>query len=988
MTSGNDSPTFQHQPAEQQIDMICDEFEAAWREGTAARPEDYLSRLDSSQRATLLRELLALEIDYRRRRGETIEPAELLQRFPEHAAIVSELLPANPQSAIRQPQSIGQYRLLAKIGEGGMGAVYKAMHMRLEKIVALKVLPAERTRDAEALARFNREMKAVGRLQHPNIVGAHDAGEADGVHYLVMEYVEGVDLDRLLKQHGPLPVPDACELVRQAALGLQEAYEHQMVHRDIKPSNLMLTVERSKKQHRGVVKILDLGLALLEEPSQARELTATGQLMGTIDYMSPEQVESTHHVDIRSDVYSLGVTLYKLLTGTSPFAFTKADTAFKRLYAVVHLPPTPIGQHRPDVPRELAALIERMLAKKADDRPATPDEVAEALTPFAGHLNVNVLLAEGKQAATDAGFAESTHPSRLQQTLRPSTPALVPTPSRAARSQFRPAIFVAAAVVIVGGLLLAWRHFIANIVPRDDKALVAHGAGSQSADTEPSPEMPPAQAQGVYDGDNALNFLGGGIVEVPSFKLPREGELTIEAYVTARKTQVGLLPKDEQIRLVGQEGTAKLQIYEGRWNGYAFHNQLHAERPAPANERTHLALVRTATQKRLYVNGRLAASFDAPGWRVDEDPFPFQIGQKDFEGVIDEIRVSNISRYDENFTPHARFEPDVNTLVLYHCDEGQGDVLRDSSGSNHHGKTAGVNWLKPLENAGAPTRAPVPARAPGDELWKLAETQTLELQQLQYGTFFSPAISHDGLALIVTLAINRPGELRDRDLALSTRASRNAPWSPLVSLGYEVNSPGNLNTDEDSYGSISQDQQTLVFFSKREKSDSLWVATRDSATDPFAKAIKLGDDINVKLIRSIYPGLSANARWLTFARRKDSILTGWIAQRNAEDGSYHLARPFGPAIDALGILWRSTVSDDGLTLVCVIGSGLNPFTDNGILWTASRTSTDEAFGSLRSLETSLGGSVGSLNVVLSGEGRTLWVHRGNDLLRLERPGSP
>jgi tRNA A-37 threonylcarbamoyl transferase component Bud32 len=147
---------------------------------------------------------------------------------------------------------LGQYELISEIGRGGMGIVYKARHTKLDRIVALKVLPAEKLSNPQAMARFEREMSAVGRLQHPNIVQASDAGDIDGIHYLAMEYVEGLNLSDLIKKHGPLPISDACELIRQVAVGLQHAFEFGLVHRDIKPGNLMLTPQ-------GHVKLLDLG---------------------------------------------------------------------------------------------------------------------------------------------------------------------------------------------------------------------------------------------------------------------------------------------------------------------------------------------------------------------------------------------------------------------------------------------------------------------------------------------------------------------------------------------------------------------------------------------------------------------------------------------------------------------------------------------------------------------------------------------------------
>ena len=207
-----------------------------------------------------------------------------------------------------------EYQLIEKLGEGGMGTVYRARHTKLDREVAVKLLPSERLRSAQAVSRFEREMKAIGRLHHPNIVQAFDAGEVEGQYYLAMELVSGLDLSMLVDRVGPLPVADACEIVRQAALGLQHAHEHELVHRDIKSSNLMLTPS-------GDVKILDLGLARLQDPlSEEHEVTSTGQVMGTLDYMAPEQLGDSHAVDIRADIYSLGATLYKLLTGRAPHA--------------------------------------------------------------------------------------------------------------------------------------------------------------------------------------------------------------------------------------------------------------------------------------------------------------------------------------------------------------------------------------------------------------------------------------------------------------------------------------------------------------------------------------------------------------------------------------------------------------------------------------------------------------------------------------------
>ena len=297
--------------------------------------------------------------------------------------IALTLLPGSADDDALPLETIREYKLLAKLGEGGMGAVYKALHTRLDKVVALKVLPEGRMRDVGSVARFQREMKAVGRLDHPNIVRAMDAGDEDGTHFLVMEYVDGIDLSQLAKNVGPLPVADACELVHQAAIGLQEAHEHGMVHRDIKPSNLILAKSPCKKSPP-TLKILDLGLALLSEAllPDHQGLTYTGQMLGTIDYMAPEQGSDTHHVDIRADIYSLGATLYRLLTGTAPFGGEKYDTPVKKILALATQEPPAVQSRREDVPPTLAAIIHKMLAKTPAERFSTPEELAEVLSPF------------------------------------------------------------------------------------------------------------------------------------------------------------------------------------------------------------------------------------------------------------------------------------------------------------------------------------------------------------------------------------------------------------------------------------------------------------------------------------------------------------------------------------------------------------------------------------------------------------------------------
>jgi tRNA A-37 threonylcarbamoyl transferase component Bud32 len=266
-----------------------------------------------------------------------------------------------------------RYHVLRLLGQGGMGSVFRAEHRVMRRPVALKVIKRAYLDNAAAVERFRQEVRAAARLQHPNIVTAYDAEQAGDVHFLVMEYVEGQSLARILRERGPLPLATACDYARQAALGLQHAHERGMVHRDVKPDNLMLTPD-------GTVKVLDFGLAALTAEREGGGLTEESVFMGTPDYVAPEQAEDARQADARSDVYSLGCSLYHLLTGQVPYP---AATSLLKVLAHREQPPPPLRRLRPDVPEALAAVLRRMLAKDPARRYATSGDVARALAPFA-----------------------------------------------------------------------------------------------------------------------------------------------------------------------------------------------------------------------------------------------------------------------------------------------------------------------------------------------------------------------------------------------------------------------------------------------------------------------------------------------------------------------------------------------------------------------------------------------------------------------------
>jgi eukaryotic-like serine/threonine-protein kinase len=277
-----------------------------------------------------------------------------------------------------------RYRVLSLVGHGGMGAVYKAEHRMMERLVALKVINPSLMANPHAVDRFNREFRAAAKLSHPNIVAAHDADHAGDLHFFVMEFVDGVSLDRLVAHNGPLSPMHAAYLIYQAAQGLQHAHEKGMVHRDIKPQNLMMT--RQKK-----IKILDFGLIRLcadqamdvltdSEPSGKPGQTTAGMVLGTPDYIAPEQVTDARTADGRADIYSLGCTLYYLLTGQPPFP---SGTTIEKLNLHLKSAPPSVATRRSDVPAELLRILDKMLAKDPAQRYQTPGELAKDLAPLA-----------------------------------------------------------------------------------------------------------------------------------------------------------------------------------------------------------------------------------------------------------------------------------------------------------------------------------------------------------------------------------------------------------------------------------------------------------------------------------------------------------------------------------------------------------------------------------------------------------------------------
>jgi serine/threonine protein kinase len=368
------------------------------------------------------------------------EVAMFLDRYAPHSrprdgmALARELVHANrltkyQATVICQGRGkslvFDEYIVWDKIGQGGMGVVLKAQHRRMRRLVAIKMLPKAMLGNAESVRRFYHEVEAAARLSHPNIVTAYDAREQDNVHCLIMEYVDGHSLAVILKQYGPLPLHQAVKCTLQAARGLEYAHSQGVVHRDIKPGNLLI-------DKHGVVKILDMGLALIQreaETSDADRLTQSGQVMGTCDYMAPEQAQDPRRADHRSDIYGLGCTLFRLLTGRPPFT---GETIVQVLLAHRETPIPSLTAARPDVPPQLDGIFRKMLAKRPADRYQSMAEVIADLEAVVSQSQPAAKAAA--KPSSDSDFRALLRSLGSLATFRPARTATAPEGGSASMS--------------------------------------------------------------------------------------------------------------------------------------------------------------------------------------------------------------------------------------------------------------------------------------------------------------------------------------------------------------------------------------------------------------------------------------------------------------------------------------------------------------------------------------------------------------------------
>jgi serine/threonine protein kinase len=487
---------------------------------------------------------------------------------------------------------LSEYEMVRPIGRGGMGTVFLARHTKLGRQVALKVLSSDRLIQPRMRKRFETEMRAIGQLSHPNIVTAYDAREIEELAVLITEFIDGLDVGQILRRTGRLSISNASEIAKQIAVALQYIAEQGLVHRDIKPSNVMIG-------KTGNVKLLDLGLARLQVGDGERvEMTATGQALGTADYIAPEQVNNSRRVDIRADIYALGCTLFKMLSGQPPFEDERYPTAFSKMTAHVSAGPTSIDQLVPDVPSELAQLVQRMIAKNPNDRPQQPSEVVVLLTQFSKGSDLKLVV----EQAIDAG--EVTSPLQT----KPSSSLRVQNPETKSFLQRRVPISMAIAAGLFGtligfalGIIITIKHpdgTISQLEAPNGAKTTVHSDGNvaievprneqnSKAQSNAAPKLnihtdkdrlqgvwrvnaPPGIDRGMMPGNSIIAFSGynyfiiinGKIVSHLTFGItstPQFSTLAFNGFESARTQTVIQFDGDDKLSMQTEAGKLELE---------------------------------------------------------------------------------------------------------------------------------------------------------------------------------------------------------------------------------------------------------------------------------------------------------------------------------------------------------------------------------------------------------------------------------------------
>jgi len=728
---------------------------------------------------------------------------------------------------------MGNYVVLDKIGQGGMGQVYRARHCRMNREVALKVLPSTFMKSQDAVKRFQREVEAAARLNHANVVTAHDADESDGLHFLVMEYVKGSDLSDLVRDKGPLPLGRAIEYTVQAAKGLEYAHGKGVVHRDIKPSNLLLDSE-------GTVKILDMGLARFEQKvggddtTQEARMTQTGQMMGTVDYVSPEQAMNARAADQRSDIYSLGCTFFYLLTSRPVYG---GESLTERLMAHSTKEIPSLCKRRKDVPAAIDKIFQKMVAKEASDRYQSMRDVIADLEGC--HL---VLLEKGAAALekvpepvrpAQEELHQASHPTHsprsgaLADTLSRSAVKRPRTPQARTGVTFdkRQIIIASVAAGIVLLLLLA-----TVLILRTPKVTIVI-------------QIDEANAVVSVD-DGKLQFTTTEANQTIELKL-KKGEHTVTV------TKDGYEPYTRQLLVKrGQAETIRIDLATASIRETSGAAATTAEPPATAGPPDAATLLSRWSFSDPVNLGPTVNSSDtegSPHLSADGLTLYFASTRSGGQGGRD-LWMCKRMNAAEPFGEPVNLGPQVSSSEGDTGPAVSSDGLTLLFASLRPGGQGGNDlWMCTRELASEPFAEPI-------NLGPIVNSDNHDSD---------PTLSADGLTLL--FHSGRPGGEGGNDLWMCTRASSSESFSEPVNLGPTVN-----RSDFDSSPFLSSDGLSLLFESDRpggQGATDLWICARRLPSKPFGQSVNLGPIVN-SLGEDASPVFSADGQTLFFASNR------------------------------------------------------------------------------------------------------------------------
>ena len=683
------------------VNRLCDRFEALWQSTRQADLDAFVRELNQQEVNSTICELVDIDLEYRTRFQQSIDIQSYLARFPtidrrwldERLSLLNQTPPSAEVQAMCQAvfKQLGDYIVLGPLGSGGMGQVYRAEHRLMGRQVAIKVLKDNRSNDASSKLRFEREVRTIAKLSHPNVVSAFDAREEHGTLFLVTELIDGEDLASLIKRKGPLKPVDAMYYIWQAAKGLKYAHDQGIVHRDVKPGNLIL--ERKK-----IVKVLDLGLARLRDAdnqtlSNQHAITNTSHIVGTAAFMSPEQASDPQSVDERSDIYSLGCTLYYLIAGRPPYqAQSDVETILAHLQSPV--PDLIDTEHQPAVAPELNALVRRMLDKSPEKRPTTMDEVIAAL---AGQIKA---LRSDTSRLVDTKL-NVRHPTREFLLERRLWPGII-------------GVLVGLCVLVLGWQALPWLASSSRTLPTVPPVPTRADDREPSEGDRPRPrnensELRPAIpliAERSSEWQGGLNFDGQrSYVRVPLHGERVERDFSIEAAVIAR-------PQTQPSNIVTFSGARCMVMFIANrcWGVASFDGQrprlIVSESYVQYGKPTLVAGQLRDGQLTLWLNGTMQLSREIeypmqPGPEelylggIPDGVIPAEQGPRYFSGTIFAVRIQSGKLFSPARTLSELNQIDGSTIAMFPLNESSGGFCRDASSHQLRGELVGAKWSLP-----------------------------------------------------------------------------------------------------------------------------------------------------------------------------------------------------------------------------------------------------------------------------------------------------